>query len=253
MSSPDKLTIETPEQTSLEFPLAGIGSRFLALAADTVLQIAAGLVLFIAVALVVSGLRPFRSISRQWTLALAILAVFLLQASYFAFFEAIWNGRTPGKRWARLRVIKDTGRPISVYDAVTRNLMRIVDSLPAFYGAGIVCALISRQNKRLGDYAAGTVVVHEKPLEGVRPTWESADKAVPAVQNVAMVTLEELQLVETFLERRLDLEPVTRRQYAAQISERLGQRLGIQHDDRLDAEKFLEALAQARRKIARYR
>jgi uncharacterized RDD family membrane protein YckC len=158
MSSVDKLIIETPEQTVLEFPLAGIGSRALALAIDTLLQIAVLAVLgLIAGIISYEGVLP--RLGKQYVFAVLIFLAFLSQFGYFAFFEVIWNGRTPGKRWIHLRVITDSGRPLGAQGAILRNLMRIVDSLPSIYAVGIITSLISPQNKRVGDYLAGTVVI----------------------------------------------------------------------------------------------
>jgi uncharacterized RDD family membrane protein YckC len=255
MSSVDKLTIETPEQTLLEFPLAGIGSRFLAVALDSLLQAAAYIVLaLIATLLNTLGFLP--ALGKQWGIAVLIFIGFVVQFGYYGFFEAVWNGQTPGKRWTHLRVIQDSGRPVSAYDAILRNLLRIVDSLPTLYAVGIVTILISREKKRVGDYAAGTVVVHEKPLQGVGSIWSAAAPpasqlapgAIPSVQ----LSLDELQLVETFFERRASLDPEVRRSMARQIAERLGERLKVPSEVRPDAERFLEALAEQRRTTARF-
>ena len=255
MSSADKLTIETPEQTSLEFPLAGIGSRFLAIALDLLLQIAAYVVLGLIAALV-SSVGIIGVMGKQWGIAILIFAAFTVQFGYFALFETFWNGQTPGKRWTHLRVIQDSGRPITAYDAILRNLLRIVDALPSLYAIGIVTMLISRENKRVGDYAAGTVVVHEKPLQGVSSIWSIATVTAPVqalpVSPSAQLTADELQLVETFFERRMSLDPEVRRSMARQIAQRLAERLNVPADARPDAEKFLEALAEQRRSSARF-
>jgi uncharacterized RDD family membrane protein YckC len=253
MSSADKLIIETPEQTSLEFPLAGIGSRFLAVALDTLLQLGVYIVLGL-IALLVSSFGVVGAFGKQWGIAILIFVAFSVQFGYFALFETIWNGQTPGKRWTHLRVIQDSGRPINAYDSVLRNLLRIVDTLPSLYAIGIVTMLISRENKRVGDYAAGTVVVHEKPLQGVGAIWSVAAapaQALPAIPS-AQLTLDELQLVETFFERRTSLDPEVRRAMARQIAQRLGERLNVPGEMRPDAEKFLEALAEQRRSSARF-
>jgi uncharacterized RDD family membrane protein YckC len=254
MSSADKLTIETPEQTSLEFPLAGIGSRFLAVALDMLLQIAGYIVLFLIAGLVAS-LGILGVLAKQWGLAILLFVAFALQFGYFATFEALWNGQTPGKRWTHLRVIQDSGRPISPYDAILRNLLRIVDYLPSLYAVGIVTMLISREHKRVGDYAAGTVVVHEKPLQGVGSIWSvaAAPSQTPAAIPSVQLNADELQLVETFFERRSSLDPDVRRSMARQIAQRVGERLNVPGDARPDAEKFLEALAEQRRSSARFR
>jgi uncharacterized RDD family membrane protein YckC len=253
MSSADKLTIETPEQTSLEFPLAGIGSRFLAIALDLLLQIAAYVVLGLIAALV-SRVGIVSVMGKQWGFAILIFAAFVVQFGYFSLFEVFWNGQTPGKRWTQLRVIQDSGRPITAYDAILRNLLRIVDALPSLYAVGIVTMLISKENKRVGDYAAGTVVIHEKPLQGVAAIWNAT--AAPAlsvpVSPSAQLTADELQLVEAFFERRMSLDPEVRRSMARQIAQRLGERLNVPADARPDAEKFLEALAEQRRSSARF-
>ena len=255
MSSSDKLTIETPEQTLLEFPLAGIGSRFLAVALDTLLQWAAIWVIAIVFLLVAVPLSLFSKGAGVWTVAVGVFIVFAIQFAYFALFEALWNGQTPGKRWTHLRVIKDSGRPISAYDAVLRNLLRIVDALPALYATGLITMLISRENKRVGDFAAGTVVVHEKPLQEVSSIWNvpvAAPQSAPFGSSV-QITSEELQLVETFLERRGSLDPQVRWSMARQIADRIGSRIGVGPEARPDTEKFLEAVAEQRRAAARFR
>src|SRR5580700_7294469 len=174
----DKLTIDTPEQTSLEFAIAGIGSRFLAIALDTAIQAAVFAVFVLALALLSITLPTKRfGISEQWVIAIFLLLGFFSYYGYFAIFEAIWNGQTPGKRAVRIRVIKESGRPITPSESVARNLMRIVDQLPFFYGIGIASAVLSKQNKRLGDFVAGTIVVHERTLQDIKPFWEAAKTA----------------------------------------------------------------------------
>ena len=255
MSSFDKLTIETPEQTALEFPLAGIGSRFLALAADTLLQLAAAWIVIMIFAVSAISLSLLSKVAGIWTFAIMIFILFSVQFGYFALFEALWNGQTPGKRWTHLRVIKDSGRPISAYDAILRNLLRIVDALPTMYATGLITMLISKENKRVGDYAAGTVVIHEKPLQGVSSIWQQSQTPAqpPATGQLPQLTVEELQLVEAFLDRRGSLEPHVRSAMAHQIADRLAERWAIPAEERPDAEKFLEAAAEQRRQTARFR
>jgi uncharacterized RDD family membrane protein YckC len=248
----DSLVIETPEQIPLEFPLAGIGSRFLALALDTIFQAIAAVVL-VAVAAAI-GMNATKMPNREaWVKALLVLLWFLLQSGYFAIFEAVWNGQTPGKRLTRLRVIEDSGRPITVYAAVARNLLRIVDSLPVLYGVAIVSALFSAQSKRLGDYVAGTVVVREKPaaLEtGIR--FELAPAASNSRYDVARLTPEEFQLIEAFLLRRNQLAAGVRASTAGKILQRLAARLEFTPEDARSPEPLLENLATAYRTRARY-
>jgi uncharacterized RDD family membrane protein YckC len=254
-SSLDKLTIETPEQTLLDFPLAGIGSRFLAIALDSLLLMAAMWVIGIVLIALAIPFSAFFNNAGIWFVAILIFVIFAIQFGYFALFEALWNGQTPGKRWTHLRVIKDSGRPISAYDAILRNLLRIVDAMPTLYAAGLVTMLISRENKRIGDYAAGTVVVHEKPLQAVDSIWQQSPTpahAMPAI-SATPITTEELQLIETFLERRGSLAQDVRWSMARQIADRIATRLNVPSEARPDTEKFLEALAEQRRASARFR
>jgi uncharacterized RDD family membrane protein YckC len=251
MQPGDKLTIETPEQTTLEFPLAGVGSRGLAVAIDTLLQFAAFIVLGILAGLI-SYAGYFPRLGRQWVYAIYIFAGFLVGIAYFAFFEIMWNGQTPGKRWTHLRVIRDSGRPVDVQSAILRNLFRIVDSLPALYAVGIVTCLISRENKRLGDYVAGTAVVHEKALQR-GAMWDGpATPSLTTPQSVEL-TIQQLELVEAFLERRESFPEDVRRSMALQIAGRVSQGLSVPAGVLQDPEKFLEALAEHRRNTARFR
>lgn len=250
----DKLSIETPEQVRLEFPLAGIGSRFLALAYDTLIQFVAGIVLFFIAAVVFSRNFLFGDAAGVWLAALLVLLFFLLQFGYFAFFETLWRGQTPGKRRQHLRVIKDNGQPISTYDAVGRNLLRIVDSLPGFYAVGIVSVLLSAQNKRLGDYVAGTVVVHEKPLEQqVEPRLRYAGAVTASGYDVTRLSPEEFQLMEAYLLRREQLAPEVRGQLTRKIMQRIAPKLGISPDDQRRPERLLERLVTEYRRQAPYR
>jgi uncharacterized RDD family membrane protein YckC len=251
-TSPDKLTIETPEQIPLEFPLAGIGSRFLALAVDTLIQTIIFLVLFLTGVFIFAGLNLFSSPTGVWLTALGVLVVFLLQSGYFIFFEATWNGQTPGKRQLHLRVIKDSGRPITVYDAFARNLLRIIDSLPGLYAVGIVSMLLSSRNKRLGDYVAGTVVVHERPLEQqAEIRWSAAGHDLGF--DVLRISPQEFQLIEAFLLRRSQLADDVRARMGREIIARLAPKLQIPAEDALRPEPLLEALATEYRNRARFR
>jgi uncharacterized RDD family membrane protein YckC len=141
MASFDKLTIETPEQTHLEFPLAGIGSRFLALAVDSLIQFITLFSVFLFGMIVGTGSFVFWPEGWNWTAAILVIMVFLITYVYYAFFESVWNGQTPGKRYTRLRVIKDSGRPITPYEAITRNMLRVVDQIPGVYAVGILAML----------------------------------------------------------------------------------------------------------------
>jgi len=251
----DKLTIETPEQTALDFAIAGIGSRFVAIALDTLIQMAAGLVVGIAGGFSTAGLARLWPNSGVWAVAILLLFYFLLYFGYFAFFEIIWNGQTPGKRRVGIRVVKDSGRPLTPSECIGRNLMRIVDWMPAFYAVGIVSALITKENKRLGDLIVGSLVIRESSLNAIRPTWQSPESAIgptPAPLGSINLSNDECSLIESFLNRRYDLEPFVRHDMADEILRRLKPKLTLPLENTGSTEKILEALAYERRATSRY-
>jgi uncharacterized RDD family membrane protein YckC len=251
----DKLTIETPEQTTLDFHVAGIGSRFIALALDTMVQIAAGLIVGIGGAFTIAGLSKYWPTSEMWGSALMILFFFFLYFGYFAFFEILWTGQTPGKRWAKIRVIKDSGRPLTVAESIGRNLMRIVDWMPTLYAVGIVSAILTKENKRLGDLLVGSLVVRESSLAEIRPGWGAqadANFSNHAPLGSALLSAGDFALIDSFLNRRFDLEPTVRFRMADDILHRLKPQLTLPAENHLSSEKVLEALAYERRATSRY-
>lgn len=238
MSAPEKLTIETPEQVALEFTLAGIGSRFLALACDTLVQAAIAIAFLITAAVIARLARSAGLPSGKWILGALILAWFLLNTGYFAGFEALRNGRTPGKRIVGIRVIDANGGPVTVYGAILRNLMRVIDQLPGIYGIGMVSVLVTARQQRLGDLAAGTVVVHDR-LE--RPVAPAPAAAATGFLGARTLGPGDIAVVEAFLQRRDSLDSWVRLQTARQIARRMAERLHLETDG--DDERFLERLA----------
>lgn len=226
----ETLIIETPERVPLAFALASIGNRFLAVAIDHFIQYFTIIVVAWALlSLTDAGGNPFtkgdsgESVFEdmsKWTLAILILIVFLLFSGYFVFFEWLWNGQTPGKRLLKLRVIREDGRPITLWEALARNLLRIFDAIPGFvfpiYSIGLITIFGSRRDQRIGDMFAGTVVVRERMDEA--PTFAETfsnpvnDAAFRRVQvrtnfeaNVNLLNEREIEVVENFLRRRWDL------------------------------------------------
>jgi uncharacterized RDD family membrane protein YckC len=247
------LTIDTPEQIALELQVAGIGSRFLALAVDTVLQVLLAVGGFLVLSLVQTPAFLRNSLVGVAGPALAILFSFSVYWGYFAFFEILWSGRTPGKRLAGIRVIKESGRPINALEAIGRNVLRAVDFLPAGYAVGVVCMMLNRHSRRLGDYVAGTIVVHDKQTEDVRPDWNLDASAPAATASIARITPEELQLIETYLHRRLDLEVEVRGDMAGRIVARVTGKTGLAPAPDQTVDDFLEGVARQIRDTARFR
>jgi uncharacterized RDD family membrane protein YckC len=234
----DRITIATPEGVDLILTLAGVGSRFASALVDLFIQA----VIIIAVTIVVpaAGLGGF---------GVAIVAIvgFFAVFGYDVFFEVLASGRTPGKRVNGLRVVRAQGQPVDLLTSAIRNVLRIIDFLPASYLVGIVAILVTSRNQRLGDLAAGTIVVRER-REGrlaVRVPTAAPAASAEQVLDAGAITAEELAAVRRYLERRADLGADVRRQLAHTLAERLRPKVGGVSDD-LRGERFLEALMAAK-------
>ena len=170
----DNLVVSTPERVAFQYEIAGIGSRFLAQFVDVVIIAVIQIVITVGAG-ALGGL--FNSI-RIFALVELILT-FVLIAGYFLISEAAWNGQTLGKRSVRLRVVGDHGEPLTIGQAAIRNLVRVVDFLPVFYAIGIVTMFSNSRAKRLGDFAAGTLVVRDRERISLYDLASTAPGAVP--------------------------------------------------------------------------
>jgi len=249
----DKLIIDTPEQVHLEFTLAGIGSRFMAVCLDVLIEAVLYLFLLLFSYIWFSG-GVFGANRTIWWNAIVTLVIFCINWGYYAIFETLWKGQTPGKRWAGIRVIKQTGRPINAFEAIARNLVRFIDFLPGFYGVGVFTMLLNHKNRRLGDYVAGTIVVHETTDRESSLFFNMHMSADFTLHQAAGLTPQEAELIETFLARRLEIPAEVRRYNAQRITEMISARLQIPPQARPpDNENFLELMVREFRNRGQYR
>ncbi|MEZ5429468.1 MAG: RDD family protein [Pyrinomonadaceae bacterium] len=224
----ETLIIETPERVPLAFSLASIGNRFLAVALDHFIQYL-GILIILGVIYLASQTAAGAGGGilggalwemPKWLIAILIFLMLFLFAGYFVIFEWLWNGQTPGKRLLKLRVLREDGRPITFWEALARNLLRIFDAVPGFvlpvYSVGLIVIFMSGRDQRVGDFFAGTVVVRERT--GEAPTFQEtfsnpiSDAAFRRVQKkvdfqagIESVTESEIEVAESFLRRRWDL------------------------------------------------
>jgi len=282
MTLPDEfLNINTPENVTFDYEVAGLGSRFLAALVDTsiilVLQVVIIFTFFCAIATFWDNLfQEADSAAFAWLLAGMGLLSFAFLWGYYILFELLWNGQSPGKRWVGLRVIQTDGAPITLSESTIRNLLRLIDFLPAYYGLGVVVMFINGQSRRLGDLAAGTLVVWDRAtvsleslagkstysLEDVPGIYEGegaleslASKSTyssAAAQTRTDLPTERLneadfRLAEDFWRRRYDL--TNGDELARRIAAALGQRMGLPAAQltTAEAEKLIRTVAQARR------
>ncbi|HYL26421.1 MAG TPA: RDD family protein [Candidatus Nitrosotalea sp.] len=240
------LDVRTPESIAFSYELAGLGSRFLALMVDQAIQILTLVAIFGGLILAASritaanhGSPPVAdkvAMSIAW--ATIILIVFIVLFGYFIIFEAAWNGQTPGKKLLGLRVVRDGGYPLDFGASLIRNLIRVGEWILGYYILAAISMVLSPENKRLGDLAAGTIVIRDarlaKPLDLRR-------RDEPAYASTAYLSGEERAIVKRFLERRDALSRERRRELAAQLAARVRSRVP---DDlaRLEDEPLLERL-----------
>ncbi|MFP5377582.1 MAG: RDD family protein [Acidimicrobiia bacterium] len=245
MSYEDRISIATPEGVDLQLTLAGLGSRAVARIVDQAIQTGVIVALGLLAAVAAGGPGGGADVAG----AAFLLLVFVVQFGYDVLFETLASGRTPGKRWSGLRVVRADGGPVAFVPSAVRNLLRLVDFLPGVYAVGMVAVLASGRNQRLGDMAAGTLVVRERG--GRRPVDRAAAPAAAgggdagsgtAAWDVSAVTAEEVATVRRFLERRAGLTGEARARLAAELAQRLRPKV-VGPPPRQAPEDFLEALA----------
>jgi uncharacterized RDD family membrane protein YckC len=251
----ETLDINTPENVAFGYQVAGIGSRFLATLIDVIIITLLQIIVLVTYSFVlyIFDIDPTGGGS-AWVAAIMGVVIFLFYWGYYIFFEMLWNGQTPGKRWTGLRVIRADGTPITLSESLIRNLTRLVDFLPAAYGVGIITMFIDKRSRRLGDLAAGTLVVHDRAPISIQSL--SVKRAV----NYSMInfnpmpldgfpverlTNDDLTLIDTFLSRRDQL--THRDTLAINILNNIHTHVGLPLPtiNRIDAEDTLIAILRA--------
>ena len=261
----ETLTIQTPEQVGFQYVLAGLGTRANAFILDTAIR--GLLILFIFVVVFsISHWLPrlvptdlLKAIPKNWFLALAILAYGVIDLGYFLIFEALWGGQTPGKRYQKLRVIRADGQPIGWLESALRNILRAVDMFAGFYPIGLVVMFLSPRSQRIGDYAAGTVVIRERayqvsisgvsisgtslhpaPEEGSGIGAPGAERGLDIEQYVSRLEPRQYEILRSFLQRRESMDPNHRKEIARVLCARLFEIWGISSLHKVSREAFIE-------------
>lgn len=221
------LRIRTPESIAFSYELAGLGSRFLAVIVDMLIQAAILAGIFWGLALIGAhapkAAAAARSASASESLAIAIVAgiVFIVFFGYFIAFESLWNGQTPGKKLLGIRVVRDGGFPIDLGACAVRNIVRAGELPLGFYAVSAVVCIASPENKRLGDLAAGTIVVRDAKAE----TLETIVAEPQEHARTALIGEEEQSLIDRFNARRKGLSPDVRERIARELASRVRPRV----------------------------
>jgi uncharacterized RDD family membrane protein YckC len=236
-ASDSELVVATPERVSFDYKVAGLATRGIAQLLD--LLILSGVLLglyFTALAIGAAG-------ADSVAFLVAVVGSFVVIFGYFWACEAFWSGQTVGKRVFRLRAVGDRGEPMTFVQAGIRNVIRIVDFLPYGYGVGLVTLFVNGRGKRLGDLAAGTIVVKDSefvqlwqlpgglppppPPPGASPPAAVASSppayapASPAEMELRRLDPDLRRFIASYARRRYELPPDLRAQLAGQVMGRL--------------------------------
>ncbi|MFD2043709.1 RDD family protein [Ornithinibacillus salinisoli] len=231
----EQVDIKTPEYVSLQFKLAGLGSRATAMIVDqfilTVLNIVA-----ILLAIFITSSEMFYVMESGWLVAITIIGLFVVNWGYFFVSEYFFGGKTIGKNMIGIRVIQENGHSLTLLSAIIRNLLRIIDMLPTSYFLGIVLIFFHSKHKRLGDMAAGTIVVHERKAKKQRKskiekvierrglTVDSFKIEGWAVHNLGE---KEWNLLKTYSQKILDLRDYPKRELTTEVASILLPKVGL--------------------------
>ncbi|MFP4344170.1 MAG: RDD family protein [Anaerolineales bacterium] len=207
------MSIDTPENVIFNYEVAGIGSRFMAALVDSLLILVLQVVVYVPLIALIMGLGmgALQAELVIWAAALLGLLSFIFLWGYYVFFEIRWNGQSPGKRWVGVRVIRTDGTPISATESLIRNFVRLVDFLPLYYGVGVVTMFLNDEARRLGDFAAGTIVVREgqvespdtlRAVEGDLNRWAARTEPGNDPLPVERLSNSDIQMAEDYLARR---------------------------------------------------
>jgi len=242
----EQLSVETPEQIEINYQKAGVGSRFYAALLDTLLL---ALILFVGTYVNINFIMQLGDVFGKWLGALGGIIIFAILWSYYIVFEITTNGQSPGKRALGLRVIKEGGYPISFTDSAIRNLVRVVDFLPVCYGVGLFVMLINKDWQRLGDLAAGTLVVKtaQSDIKLTSATLNASTSPINITtqENLyidwiqpELVTDSDFDLIREYLGRRADLSSTRRFELSRTIGKPIAEKMGGEGTIRYD--RFLE-------------
>jgi uncharacterized RDD family membrane protein YckC len=232
----ETLRIDTPENVIFGYTVAGIGSRFMAALVDTTIIVILEILAYFLMVLLLFEVG--KASWNTWLVALFSLVGFLFLWGYYIFFELLWNGQSLGKRWVGLRVIRMDGMPIGLAETLIRNLVRLVDFMPVGYGVGVIAMFVTSQSRRLGDLAAGTLVVYDRgsiplPAQPVTPRLparviplDRPDYLAQATEfPLHLLTNQDILLAQELLGRYREM--VDGEKLAAQILAQLYRRMGL--------------------------
>ena len=251
----NRFTLHTPESVELEFTLAGIGNRAYALVIDYIF-LGLILIVFLVGALIfnsvlvktIANLVGSTNGLELWSIAVQVLIGFFIYVGYFVFFETVWSGQTPGKRYVKIRVIRDDGRPVRLQQSTLRALLRPFDEL---FFIGVFLIVFNQREKRLGDLVAGTLVIQEEQTVKaaalkVSTSAKSLAKKLLTDADISRLLPEDFTVIREYLQRREAMIPNARNELSKQLATQVKQIIRLEKlPAKVDANVFLEAVYEA--------
>jgi len=239
---------QTPESVELEFILAGIGSRAWALLIDYHILGLSLVLLFVAWVTLVAQLLELSN-NRDiflWLYAILLILNYFIYTGYFVFFETLWQGQTPGKRLAKIRVIREDGRPVGLQQAALRALLRPIDDT-LFLGAFLI--LLNRKEKRLGDMLAGTFVIQTQPPGSKRATLSLSERSqslgveLLQIGDFTQMLPDDFVIIREYLQRREQMTSKARAKLSLELEQQVQAVLKIEQlPQPASSDIFLEAV-----------
>lgn len=249
MSKDDRIGVITPEAVEFTFDLSGLASRVLALFVDILIQLIIIIILIIAAS---SYMYWNMSASNEHLGRIFFLVgLFIFSWGYFLLFELLWNGRSPGKKAMGCRVIRDGGMPVNFTSSLIRNFLRPIDYILSVLMIGFFIVFASPTYKRLGDLAAGTIVITERRITLIqlladrrvgtfRPTQPPLGLFTKA--DVSVLSADQLHTIRRFLERRFDLPPDKRMRFATDLFNKVAEFIPAAKGHGIRDEQVLEEI-----------
>lgn len=248
----NRVTLQTPESVELEFTLAGIGNRAYALLIDYI--VSSLIITVFLISWTYFSIQIYSIIENwlgnnnqlgQWLIAIPILTSFFIYVGYFVFFEALWQGQTPGKRYVKIRVIRDDGRPISLQQSTLRALLRPIDDT---FFVGVFLILLSKREKRLGDYIAGTLVIQEERsfVSAAFPLSDQSQDLANQLQieaDMSRMLPEDFAVIREYLQRRQVMTKEAKIEVSKQLADQIKEIIALEKvPQKVTANIFLEAV-----------
>ncbi|MGB3654832.1 MAG: RDD family protein [Rivularia sp. (in: cyanobacteria)] len=245
-----RVKFRTPESIELEFTFAGIGNRAWALLIDyhvLGLTIAVFIAVWSTLSLQLFDFLEsiFGKQTPLWVLAIAFFVLFAIYSGYFVFFEALWQGQTPGKRIAKIRVIRDDGKPVGLPQAALRALLRPVDEI---FFIGVFLIMFGNKEKRLGDLVAGTIVIQNQlPIAStaivVSEQAKSFSSELLQITDISPMLADDFAVISEYLRRRVAMSTKAKSQLSIKLAEQVKEIIHLENiPPNISSDIFLEAI-----------